>query len=234
MWAALSILAVSTPAYALEHTAGVRFRHAWMPSSLLDIWYFEGDEEGALGFERPRISADVFGLEYGLALDSGGGPSFLFWIERMPFRMGEGYWDDKESPADHADGDWLRPEKGLGLWTVGANYVHELPITSSAAPVWVSFHVGGGIGLGFTSGQITQWHPGFHDDSADPDCLPDALAVDRYATCGSDGTVRIPGLVPILDLSIGPKVHITERAMVRLDLGLHDLPYAGIAGGGVF
>lgn len=234
MWAALSVLAASSPAHALEHTAGLRYRYGWIPSGIIDIWYFDDDDEGALDFERPKISANTFGLEYGLALDAGGGPSFLFWIERMPFKFDEGYWDDKESPPDHGDGDWLRPEKGVGLWTFGASYLHELPISSNDKPVWVSFHIGGGIGLGIGTGSITRWHPGFHDEVSDPNCLPEALAVDRFATCEDDGSVDIPKVVPIIDLTLGPKVHLTEHAMVRIDLGIHDVPYGGIAAGGVF
>jgi hypothetical protein len=233
MWAALSVLAAtSAPAHALEHTAGLRYRHGWLPGGILNTWFFDSGDEG-VEYDRPSVSADVFGLEYGLAIEPGGGPSFLFWIERMPFHMAEGYWDDKESPADHDDGDWLSPEKGLGMWTFGASYLHEVPITSDTKPVWVSFHAGGGLGLGVASGGITIWHPGFHEDVEDTSCLPEATAPQRYSTCAPDGTVDLPKIVPILDLTIGPKVHLTEHAMVRLDLGLHDVPYAGIAAGGV-
>ena len=234
MWAALAVVAASTPAHALEHTAGLRYRHGWLPKGILDTWYFDSDDEGALEFDRPRVSADVFGLEYGFAIEPGGGPSFLFWIERMPFHVEEGYWDDKESPANHGDGDWLRPEKGLGMTNFGASYLHELPISSNTKPVWVSFHVGGGIGIGLGTGEITKWSPGFHEDSLDPDCLPESLAVDRYDTCEPDGTVDVPKVLPIIDITLGPKVHLTEHAMVRLDFGLHDVPYGGIAAGGVF
>lgn len=234
MTALLALIATSPTAQALEHTAAFRYRYGVVPRGLLDIWYFDADDEGALPYERPGVSAQVLGLEYGLAPEPTGGPSFVGWVERIPFRMRAGYWDDRETPADHNDGDWLQPEKGLGMWAIGANYLHEIPLSSTSQPVWVSLAVGGGLGLGFTTGAITTWHAGYHEDSQDPTCGPLAIAPDRYQTCAPDGEVKLPGVLPILDLSVGPKVHLTEHAMVRIDLGFHDVLFAGVAAGGSF
>lgn len=236
MTALLALIATSSPAHALEHTVAFRYRYGAVPRGLLDIWYFDGDDGdgAALGYTRPGVSANVFGLEYTAAPEPTGGPSFVGWIERIPIRMDAGYWDDKETPPDHNDGDWLQPEKGLGMWALGANYLHEVPLSSTDKPVWVSLAVGGGLGIGFLTGSITTWHAGYHEESLDPTCGPLDVAPDRYATCQPDGEVNLPGVVPILDLSVGPKIHLTEHAMVRLDFGLHDVLFAGIAAGGSF
>lgn len=230
----LLALAGALPAHAFEHTVGLRYRHGFVPAGILDVWFFDSDDEGALPYDRPKVSNDVFGLEYGLAMEPGGGPSFLFWIERVPFHLDAGYWDDVESPPNHIDGDWLEPEKGLGMWAFGPSYLHDIPLSSNEKPVWVALHVGGGIGLGIATGEITVWHAGFHSESLDPTCLPESAAVERHGACASDGEVNLPNVLPILDITVGPKLHVTEHAMVRLDLGFHDALYAGVAGGGSF
>lgn len=218
----------------LTHTIGLRYRRASLPGGILDLFFFDSDDEGALPYDRPKVHANSVGLEYTLSLKPDGGASFVFWGERMGFPIEAGYWDDAESPVDHNDGDWLEPQKGLGMWTLGANFAQEIPLSTTTAPVWVSLAVGGGVGLGVGSGSITFWHPGYHPDTVDPTCGPLDIAPLRQSTCPADGDVKLPGVVPIVDLTIGPVVHIAEHAMVRIDLGIHDLLYYGIAGGGTF
>ncbi|MEQ1506483.1 MAG: hypothetical protein ABMB14_29920 [Myxococcota bacterium] len=228
-WIALS----AAHAADLQHTVGLRYRHGVVPNGILDLWFFDSDDPEALPYDRPKVSANVFGLEYTLGMSKSGGPKLQAWVERWAFPLDAGYWDDEESPADHTDGDWVEPD-GLGAWAIGFNFAQEIALSSTTAPVWVGLGVGGGLGLGFSSGTLTVWHPGYHQDSLDPDCLHDAVAPDRHDTCGNDGTIDMPGTVPIVDLTFGPVVHLTEHAMVRIDLGVHDFLYGGVAAGGSF
>lgn len=217
---------------APSHTVALRVRRGGIPQSIMDIWFFDNDDPGAPTYERPAIATNVFGLEYTLAPDPVGS-QLIVWVERAWIPMKDGYWDDVESPEDHTDGDWLAPDK-LGLWNFGVNYANEIGITSSAAPVWLSASIGAGIGLGIRTGSITVWHPGYHPDTVDPDCGYEDMAPDRVDVCVSDEQIKLPGVVPILDVTVGPKLHITEHAMVRLDLGIHDVLYIGGAAGGTF
>lgn len=216
------------------HTVGLRYRRAVIPDGILDLFFFDQTDAGAHPYERPKVKANVVGLEYTLSLRPDGGTSFVFWGERMSFPFEAGYWDDAESPADHDDGDWLAPQKGLGLWNLGVNLAHEIRLSPTSAPVWVGLALGAGVGFGVGTGSITMWHPGYHPATVDPTCGPLDIAPERQSRCAPDGDVRLPGLVPVVDLTIGPVVHIAEHAMVRLDFGIHDLLYYGIAGGGTF
>lgn len=222
----------ATQAHALEHNVSFRWRHGWMPGGILDIWYYDEKDEGALG-DRPGAQMDVFGLEYAVAPEITG-PSFQVYVERMPIHMDAGYWDDVESPADHADGDWLQPEKGFGTWNIGVGYAHVLAFSPTDKPVWAGLSVGGGLGLAVVTGSITQWHPGYHEEVVDTTCLPQSTAIDRAKTCGSDGEVNLPGVLPMVDITVGPMMSIQEHARIRLDMGLHDVPYVGITAGGAF
>ncbi|MEQ1568072.1 MAG: hypothetical protein ABMA64_20705 [Myxococcota bacterium] len=227
-------LAVAAHAGGLgpSHTLGLRYRHGFLPRAILDGYFYDADDEGALPYERPAVRAQVFGLEYTLDLPTDA--SFVFWFERFGVPLGHGYWDDVEKgsePVDHLDGDYLSAT-GLGGWVLGANYSYDAPIARPpTVPIDVFLSIGGGIGLGPRTGELSVWHPGYHP-SADPTCLPEASAPQRYEGCSADEAVQLPGVFPVLDLTLAPKVVIAERAMVRLDLGLHDVPYVGVAAGG--
>ena len=191
MLAIVALCVLESNAHALEHTAGLRYRYAWLPDGIMDLFYFDRNDEGALPYDRPSIRSHIFGLDYTLAPEPGGGASYVLWMERQPFVIDAGYWDDRESPPDHTDGDWLDPEKGFGLFSVGANYMHELPLSSNTQPVWVSMVVGGGLGLGFKTKNITVWHPG-PNAAAEPECRPFDLAPDRVDACAPDGNLGLP------------------------------------------
>jgi hypothetical protein len=234
----LVLAGLSTPAQALEHTVGARFRTGFVPNGVMDIWYFNSDDEGALPLERPSPAALMYGLEYTLAVQEKGGPSVQFYVERIDINMEEGYWDDKESPADHTDGDWLQPNKAFGAWGFGVDYVQEVPLSETAQPVWVSLNFGGGVGFGVSTGEVKVWKAQLNDDVVDPNCPSndtDALSPERAGVCVNDGLLKVPGIVPIVDIVTGPEVHFGDHVSVRLDLGWHLLAlYGGLAAGAVF
>src|SRR5688500_12543429 len=95
----------------LTHTVALRYRRGSVPGGLIvDRFFFDADDEGALPYERPKVRANVFGLEYGLGLPPTGRSKVVGWIERIGIPLEAGYWDDRESPPDHVDGDWVEPE----------------------------------------------------------------------------------------------------------------------------
>ncbi len=227
----VALLSVSQ-AGAVETAVSLRYRHGWLPGGTLDIWYFDEDDEGAIG-DRPNVQADVFGLEVQVSPQVTGS-AFQFWVERMPIRMDPGYWDDVESPPEHEDGDWLEPNPGFGLWTLGANAGYVLAFTDEAKPVWVGLSAGGGLGIGIASGSVTRWYPGEHDEVVEPNCGPGETAIERATHCVDDGEVDLPAVIPMLDVTVGPMVSLYEHARVRLDVGLHTVPYVGVTAGGAF
>ena len=90
------------------------------------------------------------------------------------------------------------------------------------------------MGLGVVTGSLDQWHPGSNSSVLDTDCLSNSAAYLRYESCENDGAKRIPGVLPIIDLTASTRLNFADRATIRFDFGLHDLIYYGFAAGGVF
>ena len=206
-----------------------RVRYLSVPNSVMDIWFFDSDEEGANPFERPKIRMYTFGVEYVLKPRP---MNWIFYYEYIGSGIREGYWDDAEEPADHDDGDWIKPS-GFGMHALGANYAHEIDVSDPERAVWVSMLFSAGLGAGIVSGQLQTWHPGGNETITNQ-CLRDAPAYERKDSCPDDGSVRLPGLLPILDLTMSARVNFSERATARLDVGLHNLFYVGTSFGTVF
>jgi hypothetical protein len=237
---ALHALAQDAPAASLAPKArrfdmevNFRGRYLSLPGSILDIWYFDGD--GAVP-ERPRIAAYSLGMEYVIKQKPDDGSSNgIFYVEYIGGLMTDGYFDDRENPPNHSDGSYLVND-AIGLVTVGADYAFEL-----RAKPWLSFLFGGGLGIGFATGQLTEWEAGSPEVDAETgevvgnSTCDTAPAYDRYdMDCPNDGPVAIPPVLPVVDINIGVRFTVNERATIRLEGGLHDLLYGGAAVGVMF
>lgn len=215
---------------------GFRGRYMDLPDSILDLAYFRNDDDDTLP-DRPHVSAYSLGIEFIVKDKQANG---IFYVEYLNPMIAAGYWDDKEEPADHLDGSWLEPDK-FGLILIGANYAYELRATN-----WLSFLFGAGIGGAIKIGDLREWQPG--EDPADPDgnnnnvegdCgiagTDDAVAYIRATKCASDGSIETPPALPYIDVNIGPRFNIADRASIRIEGGIHMLlPYGGASVGIVF
>ena len=209
--------------------ANFRSRYLAVPSSIMDIWFFDSDDEGANPFDRPKLRLYSFGVEYVIKPQP---MNWIFYYEYVGSGIKEGYWDDAEEPADHDDGDWIKPT-GFGMHVLGANYAHEIEVSPSDRSVWVSMLFSAGLGLGILAGEMETWHPG-SNTSITNQCLRDAPSYERKDECPSDGAIRLPGVLPVLDLTVSTRVNFANKANARLDFGLHDMFYVGGAVGTVF
>ncbi len=210
-----------------------RARYLSVPSSILDISFFDSDDEGANPYDRPKVRGWAFGGEYVFDVEPG---NYVLYAEYIKPTMKEGYWDDVEAPTDHNDGDWIRPD-GLGAFVVGATYMHELdaiPTGPGESDVGLSFLFGAGLGLMVVNGGLEVWHPGSNPDNLDSTCLPNSPAYERVDQCGSDGYKRIPKVLPMVDLSASARVNFADHFHIRIDGGLHDVLSLGSALGVVF
>jgi|GEM_PF-1133622 hypothetical protein len=208
-----------------------RSRYLSIPNSILDLWYFDADDEGVnYPYERPKVRLYSVGVEYVLKPRPN---NWIFYYDYTSSLMGEGYWDDVEEPGEHDDGSWLAPSN-FGMHSIGANYAGEIVLSPQEKNVWLSMLLSAGLGVGFVTGELTEWNPGSNPDNTDPTCLPDAPAYERKDSCPADGSVRFPGVLPILDLTVSTRVNFADRANARIDIGLHNMFYVGGAVGGVF
>jgi hypothetical protein len=210
-----------------EHLYELNFRTRYLsvPNSILDIWFFDNDSDGANPYARPKVRAYTAGIEFVTKKEPA---NWIFYFEYMGNLMDEGYWDDVEKPAAHDDGDWVRPD-GLGMLVLGANYGQEVRATD-----WWSFIFGGGIGMGVMLGDLTTWGPGASGDNREEGCLSESPAYIRKETCPDDGAKTIPSVLPVVDITISSRFHLGDQANLRLDMGLHDMLYVGTAFGAVF
>ena len=213
-----------------------RGRYMALPDGFLDIWYFDEGDEGVT-WDRPKIRAWGVGLEWWAKWDSGGG--FTVFFDYMGHMINEGYWDDVEEPANHGDGEYLVPSR-LGIIDFGIGGGYEAKITP-----WMGFMFWGGGGPLFLTGEFTHWVHGSNvEDDADPMChegdglLSDpgnAPAYERYSHgCGDDGAKRIPSVLAVVDLVAAIRFDFNQRASLRIEGGLHDMPFVGLSTGVVF
>jgi hypothetical protein len=219
-----------TRLYRMEVNA--RGRYLWFPKSLLDTWYFPHDEVGATTPARPNVAAYTMGVEF-VVKDRGA--NGIFYVEYIGSLIEEGYWDDVENPEDNLDGSWIQPQ-GFGMVAIGANYAHEVK-----AQTWLSFLFGAGLGVAVKTGNLVEWEPGEDpangaSDNTDPSCgvvpTPAYERVDQG--CADDGALRVPPVLPMVDINLGVRFTFSDRASLRLEAGLHDLPYVGSALGITF
>lgn len=236
------LLALLPLAFAQENTdkgrvpmeVGLRVRGLSVPDSIVDSWAYSEDDADPAPLPRPKVRGMAFGLEYALVQPQ---TTWIFYLERFSNRTEAGYWDDvDDGEIDHDDGRWIDPSDNFGLIDLGVNTGRDFPVTNHDKPVWLAVSLSGGLGVGFLTGELAEWLPGQNltDDTVlEPDCLPDSVAYDRYGACGDDGSVRIPKVLPLIDGNLGLKLNF-PYGYLRLEGGLHDAAYWGVAGGGHF
>ena len=210
--------------YLLE--IGFRGRMMSVPRSFLDIWYFNDDNANWAWIEpRPEIRGLSLGVEVVMRNENNNG---IFYAEYLDANVPAGYWDDIEDPANHLDGDYLRPSDGLGLVALGGNYAYEAHIVRSsdtAGRFGMSYLVGGGLGISVVTGFIDRWRP---DDEGNP-------SYKRFLDGEPpDDIQKVPRVFPMVDVSTGMRFSFGDRAVFRLEGGLHTLLYLGATAGVVF
>ncbi len=209
-----------------------RGRYLTVPDGFLDIWYYDEGDEGVT-LDRPKIKAWGVGLEWWARWETGA--CFTVFFDYLGHMIEPGYWDDVEEPANHQDGEYLVPSR-LGIIDFGFGPGYEAKITP-----WMGFMFWGGIGPLFMTGEFDHWVHG-SNATGDPNCsegqLSDPLnkpAYERYeAGCGSDGAKRIPKVLGVVDLVAAIRFDFNQRANLRIEGGIHDLPFVGMATGVTF
>ena len=176
-----------------------RGRHLSVPNSILDIWYFNENDEG-LDQPRPKIRAYSVGLEYVVKSrpndDEIGSSNGLFYFDWVANLTEQGYWDDVEDPPNHLDGDYVVPSKNLGLLVLGANYGYEIHMVRTSRTngnFGMSMVAGAGLGVAVLLGDLEYW--GFSNN---------APGYTNYENGEeSDGFKRIPKVLPMVTLILG-------------------------------
>jgi hypothetical protein len=216
------------------HGVNFRGRYLFIPDSILDIWYEDHRDDGSGVPERPSLGAYALGMEYVL---DGGQNAGIFYVEYLKPSFDAGYWDDREEPPDNTDGSWIKPDE-FGLVVLGADYSAQFRANS-----WFGFTVGAGMGVGIRTGRLLEWQPGEPVDvvggnNAEPDCGRDEAAYLRATHCApdgaDDGALEIPGAIPFIDVNVGPKFYFSDKATLKIEGGLHNLPYVGATFGATF
>lgn len=204
---------------------GFRGRYLSVPDSILDIWFTDDDTPGYLYSEsRPQIHAYSVGIEFVLKSkvteESSGGSNGLFYVQYIDNLMEPGLFDDRDSPEDFDDGDFIAPTDNFGVVAIGANYayeVHMVKTMNTNGNFGMSMLVGGGLGLGIVIGDLEYWRPSGSSPSWERYPDPDQ----------KEGTKAIPPAVPLLDFNLAFRFNFGDRVVLRVEGGLQDLLYVG-------
>lgn len=214
------------------HGVNFRGRYLFIPDSLLDVWYESHRDDGSGIPARPSLGAYALGMEYVLDAGSNAG---IFYAEYLKPNFDAGYWDDADREPDYTDGSWIAP-KEFGLVVLGADYAAQFRANS-----WFGFTVGAGMGVGIVTGELVEWQPGEPEgvvdgDNVDATCGREDPAYLRATSlgCKDDGALAIPGAIPFIDVNVGPKFYFGDKATLRIEGGLHNLPYVGASFGATF
>ncbi len=200
-----------------HHEFSFRGRGMTLPSSILDIWYFNEDDAGWIdGLERPKTGGYALGFEYCIKGPSANG---IFYFDYADATMKEGYWDDVEEPADHQDGSYIKPSKNFGFVTFGADFgyeVHFVRTEDTNGAFGLSLVPGAGLGVLVITGQLDEWSW---------DGNPSYINYQNGAP--PTDTVRVPKVLPMLDINFPLRFNFGDRVVMRLETGLHDVVYYG-------
>lgn len=204
---------------------GFRGRYLAVPPSILDIWFFDEDAPGWIHNQpRPGVKGYSAGIEFivksQVEPDSNTGSNGIFYVQWLANLTPAGYWDDREEPPNHTDGDYLAPTRNLGMVLVGANYAFELHMVKTAntnGNFGMSMVVGGGLGAGILVGQLEYWRP-----------EGGVTAIERFeAGLEKEGNKPIPPVLPVVDLSLAFRFNFGDRLVLRMEGGLQNMLYAG-------
>ena len=227
-------LGIGSTSRRTEMEVNFRGRYLMIPKAFMNPFFFDPDtDDTPYEYAQPRIQAFAVGAEYVLKLTP---LNWIFYYEYFGNAMDEGYWNDREEPAEHDDGDWVRPN-GFGMHVLGFNIANEVPLSDPNEEVWVSFLIGGGLGAGLVVGELETWHPGSNDAAnANSECGADGPAYQRRELCpdAPDDSKSLSPVLPVIDLTASFRVNFASRASMRLDFGIHDMLYVGGTVGGVF
>jgi hypothetical protein len=214
----------------IHNEISFRGRMLGLPRSILDIWYFNADDEGwALpGEDRPKITGYALGLEYCVKGPAANG---IFYFDYMDSTMKAGYWDDLEEPPDHLDGSYIVPSKSFGLIAFGADFGYEAHLVRTAQTngnFGLSLMPGAGLGLAVRNGSMDEWTPDDPGEGNDPSYVNFQNGEDP------DKQVRIPKVLPMVDINLALRFNFGDRAVLRLEGGFHDVMYYGATIGLMF
>ena len=199
----------------------LRIRYAFIPDSVFDLYFYNGDTNNGNHLERPSVSAFATGIEYVIRNEQANG---IFYFEYMPSLTDHGYWDDEEDPPNYDDGDYIALT-GLATYNIGANYGFEIRLQP-----WFSLMFGGGLGLAIIAGEVQKWDGGM---SANGTYIRPWESYEANPDT-PDGTHDIPSVLPLVDIFAAMRFSIAENASIRIEGGLHDLIYGGMTAGIVF
>ncbi len=199
----------------------LRIRYAFIPDSVFDLYFYNGDTDNGNHLARPSVSAFATGIEYVIRNEEANG---IFYFEYMPNMTGHGYWDDKEDPPNYDDGDYIALS-GLATYNIGANYGFEVRLQP-----WFSLMFGGGLGIAIITGEVQKWDGGINGNGTY------VRPWESYEANKDDpdGIHEIPSALPLVDIFAAMRFSIAENASIRIEGGLHNLIYGGITGGIVF
>lgn len=238
----------------IHYEVSFRGRMMSIPDPIMDVWFFtEKDPEnyGAGMPARSKLKGYGVGLEFVVKGPMANG---IFYFDYAQNTIKPGYFDDaNEDEVDHLDGDYIVPTKTFGFVGVGADFgaeVHIVRTSKTNGAFGLSFMPGAGLGLGVVTGRLDAWLPcdasassATDETNYPPDRYPDgcggvgATSPEVYQMYPNDPPVNKTDrwkFVPLVDVNLALRFNFGDRAVLRVEGGLHTVLYYGATLGIMF
>ena len=192
---------------AVKHGVGIRLRYVFMPKALIQLFM----EEAAGGMSNPGFGMDYVRRKKNFEFSVG--------FEYDKLNGTEGYYvENNGSPQQAGTVDFVEFDS-LAWFTIDASFVYHHPLSSM-----VSLRYGGGIGLGFTTGDVIKTDAncgGTTTDSCSPDLNPGGDLNSKQ------DFFRFP---PVFNLIGGVQITPVRNVAINVEIGMRTVFYSGVSG----
>jgi opacity protein-like surface antigen len=195
---------------AVRHGVGLRLRYVFVPKGLIQLFM----EEAAGGMGNPG-----FGLDY---IRRKGNFEFSVGFEYDKLSGTEGYYVESGGSALKAGTTDFVEFDSLSWFTVDASFVYHHPLSKL-----VSLRYGGGIGLGYVSGEVIKTDSICTGPSAQSDCAPVPTPIPGGDFNSKQDFFRFP---PVFNLVGGVQLTPAPNVAINFELGMRTVFYSGISG----
>ncbi len=192
---------------AVKHGIGIRLRYVFVPQGLIEIFM----EEAAGGMTNPG-----FGLEYVRRKKD---VEITIGFEYDKLSGTEGFYIENGGSTQKAGTvDFIEFDK-LAWFSIDFSYIKHYALSSM-----VSLRYGGGIGLGFTTGEVIKTDAncgGTTTASCSPDLNPGGDLNEKQ------DFFRFP---PVFNLTGGVQVTPVRNVAINFEIGMRTIFYTGVTG----
>ncbi len=152
-------------------------------------------------------------------------------FDRADLTMPDAFWNEDGDPPEEAE--WTEMQMHISSVVFSAYWFWDVT-------TWMTPFIGGGIGPGFISDNITRYsaRPGSeceqalldgHASEPPPECFEDGgLAEDQMNVDEPNTEHSIPPVIPMVNLSTGLRFNVGSKGVFKLESGVYPYLFTGM------